>query len=644
MKRPLGNDRVTTLLLLVMLSFVLSMSGVLSRIDQVLYDIGQQKSTRTPSQDVVIVTIDEQSLATLGRWPWSRRLHAQLLDNISADGARVIGFDVMFSEPQRDDPEADQELAKAVARAGNLVLPVVIEKTRSNGQLVETLPLENLVAHAAALGRVHAELDSDTIARSVMLWEGLMQPAWPHFAQAMLATAGQWPQGMQDRAPSVEASALGKLVKRDQRYINFSTSHTQLATVSYDQVIRGEFSPGTFTNKLVLIGATASGMADSLPTPISGFRQPMPGVEFLANTLISMRDRTLISTAPTWVSTALACMVCALPMLWMPFTRARNALLINITFAALVLGASIALPVVFYVWVPMAAGVASILSAYPLWAWRKLESATQFLDAELARLEQELSPASHLTAVTSEHLRPSSADPFQMRIDQVRAATAKLQRLEQDQRETLAFVSHDIRVPLASAAAHIKTELSDQHPAHHQLMRALAWTEDFLQTSRVQMLQSQAFADIDVIGLLQEVADEIYPLAEAQHLQLQLDLPHEPMWVHGHFETIFRAVANLLSNALKYSPPNGVLRLSATPKGQRISIGVTNQGAGIAEKDAEKLFKRFSRLESASARNHSGVGLGLYFVETAIQKHGGNVHFSSRSGETTFFIELPLAP
>jgi signal transduction histidine kinase len=407
------------------------------------------------------------------------------------------------------------------------------------------------------------------------------------------------------------------------------------------QVLRGQFSPGTFKGKLVLVGATASGMADSLPTPVSGFKQPMPGVEFLANTLISMRSHTLIQRAPLWLSTALACVLALLPMAWLPYVRTRTGLGINLVYGVLVLCAAMALPLYFHVWVPLSAGLLGLLSAYPLWAWRKLESASQFLDAELQRLQLQLGEQHSLHHPATAQARQGWVDPFQRRIEQVRSATTQLQHLDETQRETLAFVSHDIRVPLASAAIQIRQELGEHHPAHLQLERALRWTEDFLQTARAQMLSRENFAELEITALLHEAVDEIYPLAQKQQLLLEISLPEDPQWVQGNAETLLRAVTNLLGNALKFSPSGGRIGLQARIESKQIFIDVTDQGPGIAPEAKASLFKRFSRPQGDGV--HTGAGLGLYFVHTVAHHHGGTVKYSRLPSRTCFCISLPLS-
>ena len=205
--RFLRGDRFSTALILLLVALLASGSGLLGRVDNLLYDLGQRLHSRPPPADIVIVAIDENSLSKLGRWPWSRRLHAALVDRLKADGARVIGLDLVFAEPDASDQPADAVLAEAIGRAGNVVLPVLLENSRVNGQVLETLPLPQLLEPAAALGRVHAELDQDGIARSIFLWEGVGAPVWPHFAQAVLDSAGQLPASF-SRTPPATADAM----------------------------------------------------------------------------------------------------------------------------------------------------------------------------------------------------------------------------------------------------------------------------------------------------------------------------------------------------------------------------------------------------------------------------------------------------
>lgn len=633
------SDRLVTTLLLLILTITLVLSGALSRLDNLIYDLAQKHNDRLPPEDVVIVAIDEDSLSQLGRWPWSRRLHAQLIERLHKSGAKAIGLDILLSEPQHDDSQADVELARAMQHAGNVVLPLVIEQVRLNGLLIENLPIPSLTAQAKAIGRVHAELDEDSIARSITMWEGIAQPTWPHFAQALLIVANQWPPELPRKAPTTKTThSTTSLSQHEQRYINFSSGNHHFLTMSYAQVLQGQFFPDAFRGKLVLVGATASGLADSVPTPISGLREPTPGVEFLANTVVSMREQTLIRQSPLWLVLLLSCALAILPLIWLPRTNAQAGLIITLAYGLTVLLIDMALPLVLQQWLPLSAALAGILSACPLWVLRKLQSATRFMDQELARLGQELAKWPDQDDTYTD------PDPIQYRILHIQKATDRLMALERQQRETLACISHDIRSPIASAAAQVKNEIGEQNPIYRQLTKVLHWTEAFLHTSRAQMLDPASFETLDVIDLLHQVIDEFYPLAQEHQQQIDSQLPLDPVWVHGHFDSLSRAISNLLSNAIKFSPPNSKICIHAHNAGNQVHIAISDQGPGIPSEQLGQIFERFSQAGPGHTNKHGGVGLGLYYVQTVTHKHGANVRVSSHPGATTFTLSLPIQP
>ncbi|MEW6119613.1 MAG: CHASE2 domain-containing protein [Pseudomonadota bacterium] len=628
------EDRFSAALTLLAIALGVTASGVLARVDNLLYDLGQRLFRQPVPQDIVVVAVDEDSLSKLGRWPWSRRLHAALIDRLKADGARVIALDIVFAEPDASDQPADAILAEAVARAGNVVLPVLLESSRVNGQLLETLPLPQLLEHAAGLGRVHAELDADGIARSVFLWEGVGAPVWPHFAQAVLRVADIRPPGLAASPPVATAARPFALVRADPRRVGFLGPPGHVRTLSYAQALTGEFVPGTFRDRIVLVGATAAGMGDLLPTPVSGLAAPMSGVEFNANVVAAMRDGRLIREIAPVPALLAAALLALLPLLWLPRLNPFAGLLASLAWFVAVAAAAVSLPALSQVWMPVAGGLLAILLAYPVWSWRRLESAGRFLDHELKRLRQELGPAAAIQP------RGATHDPFQARIRQVQAAAHRLRHLQDERRETLAFISHDIRAPLASALMQI-----DDLPAAAQarlrapLTRGLELAEDFLRTSRAEMLDTGRFAELDLGALVHQAIDDAYVSARARSVTLLRTLPDEPVWIRGEFGLLHRAVHNLVLNAVQHAPSGSAVRVGLMTAAGWATVGVTDHGPGIAAGEQAKLFQRFSRAGGPTG----GTGLGLYFVRTVAEKHGGTVAVESVPGERTCFsLKLPL--
>ncbi|MCB1777518.1 MAG: CHASE2 domain-containing protein, partial [Candidatus Competibacteraceae bacterium] len=282
-----GFARTGLALALAALAIGLSQTGWLSRWDWLLYDWSLSVQSRTPAKDIVIVAIDEQSLRNLGRWPWSRQIHAELIRKLTAAGAKGVALDIVFAEPDLINPAADDDLASALADYGRAVLPVLNEQTRLNSPLIETLPIPILAKAAAQLGHVDVELDPDNIARSAYLKAGLGAPRWPTLALALLKvvdpSAEQTLPGR--RASAIHAKSSSAWQRDYQILIPFAGPAGHFQQVSYYDVLRGAVPATTFHDKWVLVGVTAAGLGDVLPTPVSAQAQPMSGVEFNANIL-----------------------------------------------------------------------------------------------------------------------------------------------------------------------------------------------------------------------------------------------------------------------------------------------------------------------------------------------------------------------
>ena len=317
-----------------------------------------------------------------------------------------------------------------------------------NGQMIETLPRPEFAANAAAMGRVHVELDEDGIARSIFLWEGVGTPAWPHFAHAVLQAAQALPPALAPRQQVPDHDLTGTshprpfiLARQDERRINFLGPPGFVPSLSYAQVLEGEFMPGTFQGRIVLVGATAAGMGDRLPTPVSGLRQPMPGVEFHANVIEAMRSGTLVTRQPGWIVLIASILTSIAPLFWLPRLPPLPGLLASGLWFVGVAGSALLLPRVAGIWLPPSAALVAVALAYPIWSWRKLESAGRFLDQELARLQHD---ADWGDRPKGKSPTSASSDPLQSRIEQVQAASERLAAFRITGAKHKPY-SHDIR-------------------------------------------------------------------------------------------------------------------------------------------------------------------------------------------------------
>lgn len=365
-----------------LLALVLIQAGWLYRWDLLIYDQFISAWSRPSADDIAIVAIDEQSLRALGRWPWSRHRHAELVRKLDAAGAKGIALDIVFAEPDTHDPTADAALEAALLESGRVVLPILNEQTREGGQLVETLPIPALTKAAAGIGHVNVEIDADGIARSVYLKAGLGSPYWPTLTLALLfATEGAInQQTLPGERPTGPTMSSHHVWQRDYRaLIPFAGPPGHFRQYSYEAVLRGAVDPAAFRGQYVLVGATASGMDDALPTPVSGLSRPMSGVEFNANILDALRnDLTLRPLDHVWVLILTEALVllslslyALLPLRWTLPLVGLTLLLTLLTSFGLLYGT--------HRWFPPAVTLLVQALSYPLWSWDRLRQAIRAL-------------------------------------------------------------------------------------------------------------------------------------------------------------------------------------------------------------------------------------------------------------------------
>lgn len=326
---------------------VLTLQGLTWQLDAWLYDriLG---SLEQPVDDrIVLVTVDDKSLSELGRWPWPRGVHAELLQTLALAQPRGVAFDVLFSEPNQGDPAGDEALAHAMRVAGRVVSPVAAEASQPDGTLIEVLPMSQLIDASAALGHVDVDVDPDGVARQAYLYAGLGSAHWPALALALrnidpaARREGALP-GL--RHPDGEGVGSPYLWHRDYRIMVPFAGSEGFQQVSYVDVQRGDIAPSLLRDRWVLVGVTASGVLRDVLVPGTGERNRMPGVEYHANLLNALLQGNAIVplTMPSQLAFGIALVL--LPfVIYRSRHRVRRAWVAVIAAALLALLASILL-------------------------------------------------------------------------------------------------------------------------------------------------------------------------------------------------------------------------------------------------------------------------------------------------------------
>jgi diguanylate cyclase (GGDEF)-like protein/PAS domain S-box-containing protein len=336
----------------------------LQRIDLLLYDAIEPLAVPSAARpQAAIVAIDDASLASLGRWPWNRGLHAELMDRLAAAKAAAVGLAILFPEPA----PGDGALAAALARAGNVVLAVApgVASPGSAG-VQEILPVPALAARAAALGHVDVELDADALARRSYRHAGRGAPAWKALSLAVLDQI----EARDDRQAAADARrqrpAAASWVREGEMLLPFPDRRTAPPTFSYVDLLDDPGAAARLQGKAVFIGATAAGLDAGLATPGSPHATPMPGVEFHARAFEALRSGLVYRSADVPLTLLFTLLALALPLPLRPLCGARQAL----AGTGLVLLPALASGLVLNttrIWIPPAAAMTGLAACQLLW-------------------------------------------------------------------------------------------------------------------------------------------------------------------------------------------------------------------------------------------------------------------------------------
>lgn len=473
--RPLGEWLAVTLLC-AGLAAGASWNGWLWRVDSLLYDAAMATQRLPADPAVVVVAIDDQSLAEIGRWPWPRAVHAALLERLARAGADVVALDIILAEPDPDHPAGDAALARAIAAHGRVVLPVT-HGTRAAASAGEALPAAPFAAAAAALGHIHIELDPDGIARSAYLWEGMGSARHPQLALAALTLHAPGQARRHGEPPPAQQDGAGWR-RAGWFHIPFIGPPGSFRYLSYVDVLRGALPDGSLRDAVVFVGATAVGMGDIVPTPTSGHARPMPGVEVHATIFNALHHGLAVHQLERAYTALLAMTVVVALLLLMLRAGPRYTLVAGFGCVLAILAGCWVLLALWQLWLPPAGALAGCLLAYPLWSWRRLEAAQRYLDAELATLR---APGGPFGLGGSVRAVGDTLDPFRARIAVVRDAARReraLQRFVADTLDALPVgalvVDPDGRIRLANRRA--GDLLGSDHPdAQRQLLAGLPW-------------------------------------------------------------------------------------------------------------------------------------------------------------------------
>jgi len=279
----------------------------------------------------------------------------------------------------------------------------------------------------------------------------------------------------------------------------------------------------------------------------------------------------------------------------------------------------------------------------------------------LAAVDQIITEVREITDGRSLHRRlaePLMKDELGRLAETLNQMMTRLERSFAALRRFTADASHELKTPLTVLRAGVERAITTPNLPQD----TLATLEETLQeikrmTELVDALLTLARADegiaplhrepVDLRGIVEEVRETGELLAEESGVRVEVATPPEPIVVAVDATRIRQLILNLLTNAVKYTPPGGTVRMQLGSANGRVTLSVADTGIGIAPGDLPHIFDRFWRADSARTRTgeRSGAGLGLAICKWIAEAHGGRIDVVSRPGRgTTFTVTLPREP
>ncbi len=245
---------------------------------------------------------------------------------------------------------------------------------------------------------------------------------------------------------------------------------------------------------------------------------------------------------------------------------------------------------------------------------------------------------------------------IQERTKELAYALEQVKRVSKMKSEFVSAVSHELRTPLTSIKGYaslliagkigqippeVKERLEKINKHSDNLVKLINDLLDVLriESGRVEM----HFDECNVLGLIEGIRDLLTPQAKEKNIQIKINVAPETPKIFVDVSQLERVFINLMGNALKFTPQNGTITVTAKPDKESVLFEVTDTGIGIGPEEQTRLFTEFYRVDNEINKNVKGTGLGLSLAKNIVQAHLGKISVKSRPQEgTTFYFTIPI--
>ncbi|HET8767531.1 MAG TPA: HAMP domain-containing sensor histidine kinase, partial [Pedococcus sp.] len=251
--------------------------------------------------------------------------------------------------------------------------------------------------------------------------------------------------------------------------------------------------------------------------------------------------------------------------------------------------------------------------------------------------------------------RREAEDHLRAALDAERVANEQLTELDRAKSDFVTNISHELRTPITSVIGYAemlasgeagdldRLQLSMVEKVQRNATRLLALIEDVLAVSRVDAGSfTLTLEEVNLRAVVWQACEVLDTQARDAGVTVRVALPHGPVQVVGDKAQLERALINLVSNAVKFTPPGGEVTVRVRRAPDAVTVAVEDTGMGVPEDEAHRLFERFFRSSTAQVNAVQGTGIGLTLVASIAHAHHGEVGYEPRpGGGSVFSMTIP---
>ncbi len=621
-KQDSKKDAFASLLPLIFITLfvIVSFQYAFPTFEGVLYDLRIRLDIETPSDDIVLITLDEESDQFLGDvYPYSYSNYSRLLKNLLPTSPLALGFLVDFENPRTTlDAKQKYQVKKnlsAFTKKHNRQVVFSRGFHRNERNVSKKIMFQNFSQPFAYMPTDDNVFTKDRVSRRLVLDKGGESSFGLVMANVYRSFKGQKPLTLSSILGSYYAAESDSTLARYRYSSDPLENESSYPLISFYQVVTGNFPKDLFHNKIVLIGPNY--ITNSLDYIWSPFDSQLkaPKINVISNQIESLIKNKTVYLIPKNIS-----YIIALILAWfLSVTFARiNPIKGMIVTLGVLLGALVAgylLFIVFGLWLYLAhILIAILISYYILVPFRAIE----------------------------EYKRSYA---FQ-------EETRLLKSVESLKRNFISLMSHDIKTPVAKIVGQADILLRTNEGKNPELTQGLhniidatkelnKFISSILDLTKVESSSLNLNkVSKDINQIIESVIDNLKFEAGNANIKIVKELsPLFPITID--VTLLFRVISNLVENAIKYGGEGSQIEINTWDDDSWVFVKIKDNGAGMQESDLEHIFDKFYRIKNDANHAIKGSGLGLYLVKYFVELHDGQISVDSKLGEgTTFLIKL----